>query len=1114
VRRHVKASSAGSIEPSGKRCLWSLLAALALALCVLGSGASSASAAEGKVVMGTVSEPLSASVHVTGEVFTGGSECCAAARYSFEYSTDEVNWAKANEGFLAGIGGPVSFKITGLKGATKYFVRLSANNFSGPEVFSPGPYPEFETLPADPPAVLSIDDASSVQGTVAKVSGEVERPTPANPDPGFDLQCNFEYIDDAQFLVNEAESKPGFTGAGQAGCNHNPVTAADSPQVNAELTGLNPGTTYHLRLAVSNAGGSDAKVAANTFTTGLVPTPAVSLNPVANLTSNGATFSAKIDPGAASSDPGFNVQWHFECQPACLSLSNEGGSFADDGVEHEVKTDATLEPNTPYTIKIVAENLGGAESDEGSIHTDTSAPTAETRPAFALGSGTEALIGGKVNPRNSATEYWIEYGPGSGAAYPNSIPVAKNASAGSGGQAVFVAQKISGLDPASQYHYRLVAKNATGESKGEDVSFETSPLPEPIQGNCPNAKLRTETSSAALPECRAYEMTTEPDKNAADVSSGLATSDDGNRVGYYAFNGAFADPPSNNGINTYLAQRGAAGWTTRSLMPRVSPVPGVALTGNAEDMDLSSDLSVAIATVKATTAEEFGVGDWNTLLLKPDGSAIQVTAPTVPGAQIFGKDYVGRSTDASHIFFSSQQEFVKGDGNGETQIWEWFDGQVKLVSAQEDGSPFPEGAWVGSGVNHGPPLFNGRFPEPTVVSADGSRVFFGIPEGDCFGFACGVYVREDGQHTRPLSVSQRSGSVGEFDEYSSFAGAAVDGSLVYMTSNTQLTDDATPDGGLYSYNLETDEMHFVGAGGPLGGLDVMLISEDGTRAYFTSPKVLIPGRGSEGASNLYTANDEGGELAYIGDAGLNHINYYVKATPDGGKFAFESTAWLTAYDNAGHREVYLYDAGEGSLRCISCRPDGQAAGGDAGIKPVPIGRPRVLSSDGDSVFFTSSDGLVAEDANGVNDAYRYRDGQVSLISTGTSAYPSQMVDNSADGKNVFFITRDRLVGQDIDGSQDIYDARVDGGFPAPPPPASLCEGEACQGQAHGAPPYVSPGTASLIGRGNTDGRNKKRTHKSCGRKAKKQHSKCAKKTKKHKLKKHQARQASKSGRGE
>ena len=41
------------------------------------------------------------------------------------------------------------------------------------------------------------------------------------------------------------------------------------------------------------------------------------------------------------------------------------------------------------------------------------------------------------------------------------------------------------------------------------------------------------------------------------------------------------------------------------------------------------------------------------------------------------------------------------------------------------------------------------------------------------------------------------------------------------------------------------------------------------------------------------------------------------------------------------------------------------------------------------------------------------------------------LDASASGDDVFFATRERLAPTDTDELVDVYDARVDGGFPAP-----------------------------------------------------------------------------------
>ena len=75
-----------------------------------------------------------------------------------------------------------------------------------------------------------------------------------------------------------------------------------------------------------------------------------------------------------------------------------------------------------------------------------------------------------------------------------------------------------------------------------------------------------------------------------------------------------------------------------------------------------------------------------------------------------------------------------------------------------------------------------------------------------------------------------------------------------------------------------------------------------------------------------------------------------------------------------------------------------------------------------------------------------------------------MVDISADGHDVFFKTTESLVTQDP-GLRDIYDARIEGGFPPLPPKPIICQGEACLEPPKPAPPAVTP-ASQAAGPGN------------------------------------------------
>jgi hypothetical protein len=77
--------------------------------------------------------------------------------------------------------------------------------------------------------------------------------------------------------------------------------------------------------------------------------------------------------------------------------------------------------------------------------------------------GVSALLKGTVNPQGEATSYWFEYGTASNFAGAIRTPAS---SAGSGSSAEAARAAISGLAPDTTYHYRLIARNASGTTTG------------------------------------------------------------------------------------------------------------------------------------------------------------------------------------------------------------------------------------------------------------------------------------------------------------------------------------------------------------------------------------------------------------------------------------------------------------------------------------------------------------------------------------------------------------------------------------------------------------------------------------------------------------------------
>ena len=67
---------------------------------------------------------------------------------------------------------------------------------------------------------------------------------------------------------------------------------------------------------------------------------------------------------------------------------------------------------------------------------------------------------------------------------------------------------------------------------------------------------------------------------------------------------------------------------------------------------------------------------------------------------------------------------------------------------------------------------------------------------------------------------------------------------------------------------------------------------------------------------------------------------------------------------------------------------------------------------------------------------------------------------SETGDDIFFTTDQGLVPQDTDGQDDVYDARLGGGFPPAPAEPQPCSGDACQGPLTNPAPLLVPGSVS------------------------------------------------------
>ena len=125
-------------------------------------------------------------------------------------------------------------------------------------------------------------------------------------------------------------------------------------------------------------------------------------------------------------------------------------------------------PRSRLALALVAMALVAVTLVQGAA---AAAPTAITGTVSAVG-GTSATLNGTINPGGAATEWWFEYGTST--SYGSSTP---HTNVPSGSANVPVSRTLSGLAPATTYHYRLVAKNGSATAFGGDGIVTTASPP-------------------------------------------------------------------------------------------------------------------------------------------------------------------------------------------------------------------------------------------------------------------------------------------------------------------------------------------------------------------------------------------------------------------------------------------------------------------------------------------------------------------------------------------------------------------------------------------------------------------------------------------------------------
>jgi hypothetical protein len=144
-------------------------------------------------------------------------------------------------------------------------------------------------------------------------------------------------------------------------------------------------------------------------------------------------------------------------------------TIAADG---SVQATVSVTPNTTYHFRVEADGEFGQDV------TFTSAPN-PTPPGVSSQhrrdiTATSTNISATLNPHGGQTTYYFEYGTST--RYGTRTPDPP-ADAGNGTTATTVRAALTGLRPYTRYHWRLVATNAAGTTRGPDRTFTTARAP-------------------------------------------------------------------------------------------------------------------------------------------------------------------------------------------------------------------------------------------------------------------------------------------------------------------------------------------------------------------------------------------------------------------------------------------------------------------------------------------------------------------------------------------------------------------------------------------------------------------------------------------------------------
>ena len=743
---------------------------------------------------------------------------------------------------------------------------------------------------------------------------------------------------------------------------------------------------------------------------------------------NDAEISATVDLDHGPKVTDCKVEWGEEIPGSPVFYSqfepcNPPAPYTDESTPISVHI-GSLQTETDYRARVVVKTNNGVNRSQGIKVRPPAVLSVATQPPTEV-TPTTAVLHGSLDADGVATTYSFEYGIDT--AYRQETAVA---SAGEATEETSVDPvEIGGLQPGRRYHYRLVAANSFGTSRGPDQTFVAA-SPPAISGVRPSNVEETSATLSALvnpggyPTEYRFEYGPSPDYGQSLPVDGESVGDGNDPVPVsvkptglssgveYHFrivatnvwgteesdDSTFTFFP-NNCPNAYVRQ-----LTRSAYLPDCRAYelvsPGDAGGIQLYPGDLTQDYffySVSQLPYLRTYAQNLG-GATSPARFTFHGVSGALPGTNPPNSLI--DSYTSTRTAAGWISRYWGQQGNASSGAGGAECNERMDICIDYdlpsflgPDPNDKGSNAPY-VWDSQGKSLG------RWPTNLGLVKNGED-FYGEdrPSPD---FSHYVFSSNNVRFT-PDGVTSAPGSVYDND---------VEVATVTKASVLPNGQDIPAGEGESGQHEEVVKLPAV--------------STDGSHILMTTQ-----GFGGASAVNLYMRVDDA--ITYQIAKGKQFVRL-IGMTADGSKVVFASRDHVTAddTDNALSDDIYVWEEQSDEVTRVST---GNGAGNSDACQPTqgfrcststleterPDSDDAIASQSGD-VYFYSPEQLDGKNPGVFNEKnlYVYRNGAVKYVATLDKGTQIDRIQISPDGEHVAFLTAARLTSYDNEGWREIY----------------------------------------------------------------------------------------------